>query len=201
MAPVEELVADADGVAARVARSRRVDFCSVRLGGEAQWLFDCEDQRRCAGGLADYSGLASKLRDEGIRICLLAANEGQAGRLAQLVEGLPVDEILVVCRNGEIVASASSLAALYMQTACPNARPVTAGDALSSTLIYLQSPWNEHDTAIHPFGPDDVLVLDNLHRYRAWFASLPAIVTFDLYDIGIAFFNPKLNRQHYIINF
>ncbi len=95
VAPFEELVADADGVAARVARSRRVDFCSVRLGGEAQWLFDCEDQRRCAGGLADYSGLASKLRDEGIRICLLAANEGQAGRLAQLVEGLPVDEILV----------------------------------------------------------------------------------------------------------
>lgn len=104
-------------------------------------------------------------------------------------------------RPRQIVAPASSLAVLYMQTACPNARPVAAGDALSSTLIYLQSPWNEHDMVNHPFGPDDVLVLDNLHRYRAWFATLPAIVTFDLYDIGIAFFNPKLNRQHYIINF
>ena len=47
----------------------------------------------------------------------------------------------------------------------------------------------------------DVLMTDHLSKNREWFQNLPAIVTFDLYDIGIAFFDTKYNKQHYIVNF
>lgn len=104
-------------------------------------------------------------------------------------------------RPQQIIAPAASLAARYMHAACPNVQSDACGSALSPVLVYLQSPWNESDTATFPFGPDDVLVLDDLHQHQAWFATLPATVTFDLYDIGIAFFNPRFNTQHYIINF
>ncbi|MBO7068282.1 MAG: hypothetical protein J6W52_06340 [Bacteroidaceae bacterium] len=46
-----------------------------------------------------------------------------------------------------------------------------------------------------------VLILDHLDKHREWFNGLPSVVTFDLYDIGIAFFDTKYNKQHYIINF
>lgn len=66
------------------------------------------------------------------------------------------------------------------------------------TLCYLKSPKSD----VLPYlDEESILVMDNLHRHRAWFKALPAVVTFDLYDIGIAFFNPKHNKQHYIINF
>jgi len=48
---------------------------------------------------------------------------------------------------------------------------------------------------------DSVLVIDDLHRHRQWFQDLKAVVKFDLYDLGIAFFNPKYNEQYYIVNF
>ena len=46
-----------------------------------------------------------------------------------------------------------------------------------------------------------VLVLDNLRRHRKWFAALPATVTFDLHDVGIAFFDSTKNKQQYKVNF
>ena len=101
----------------------------------------------------------------------------------------------------QIIAPDTSLAARYMQAARPQARSGSCRKMLSPTLVYLQAPWDEDDTSILPLGADDVLVLDSLHRHRAWFAALPATVTFDLYDTGIAFFDPRFSRQHYIINF
>ena len=46
-----------------------------------------------------------------------------------------------------------------------------------------------------------ILILDHLNKYNEWFNSLPSVVSFDLYDVGIAFFDTKYNKQHYIINF
>ena len=95
VAPLPELAAETESVAALLEKCRRLDFCTVDFGGGAQWNFRAEEQSRSAGGLADLSGLASELSERGIRVSLLAPNEGQARRLAQLAEGLPVDEILV----------------------------------------------------------------------------------------------------------
>ena len=104
-------------------------------------------------------------------------------------------------RPQRIIVPHSPLVARYMQAACPNVRTDDLENELSPVLMYLQKPLDESYTPLRHMGVNDVLVLDNLPRHRAWFAALPATVTFDLYDIGIAFFNPKLNEQHYIINF
>ena len=49
-----------------------------------------------------------------------------------------------------------------------------------------------------------MLVLTDIHRYRdewLWVKRNPQVtVTFDLYDIGIAFCLAKLNKQDYIVN-
>ena len=50
-----------------------------------------------------------------------------------------------------------------------------------------------------------VMVLDRLHQHRALWKricqSANATVTFDLYYCGIAFFDPKRSKRHYIVNF
>ena len=86
----------------------------------------------------------------------------------------------------------------YLQAGCKRAQLQTALKHKGKTLCLLKSP--DEDVCKY-LDEESVLVLDNLHRHKKWFATLPAIVTFDLYDIGIAFFNPKHNKQHYIINF
>lgn len=101
----------------------------------------------------------------------------------------------------QIIVPDSPLVARYLQAACPNAQVNGPEGDLSPRLVYLQTPWDEAHKPLRHMGASDVLVLDNLHRHRAWFAALPSTVTFDLYDTGIAFFNPKLNEQHYIVNF
>lgn len=50
-------------------------------------------------------------------------------------------------------------------------------------------------------SPRTVLVMDNLRQHREWFMGQPSVVSMDLYDVGIAFFDPKYKKQHYIINF
>ena len=65
-------------------------------------------------------------------------------------------------------------------------------------LLWLDEPNNEVLTHLHVHS---VLLLDNLNKNKDWFMSLPSVVTFDLYDIGIAFFDTKYNKQHYIVNF
>ena len=48
-----------------------------------------------------------------------------------------------------------------------------------------------------------VVLIDLQHNHETWqkLKNEPqTTVTFDLYDLGLAIFNPKLQRQHYIIN-
>ena len=58
-------------------------------------------------------------------------------------------------------------------------------------------------------APDKaVAVFEGIHRSRRRAAEWKAVcshpratVTFDLYDLGIVFLHPKLNSQHYLVNF
>ncbi len=102
---------------------------------------------------------------------------------------------------GRIVVAEPSVAARYMKAACNRTVYADLDRDTSPKLVFLQRPWDEMPSLIRDMGENDVLVLDNLHRYTAWFAALPATVTFDLYDVGIAFFSKKYNVQHYVINF
>lgn len=65
-------------------------------------------------------------------------------------------------------------------------------------MCLLKEPSNE---ALQHLGSKSVLLLDNLHRHRQWFQDIPSVVSFDLYDLGIAFFDTQYNKQYYIVNF
>ncbi|MBQ8968656.1 MAG: hypothetical protein IJ064_02845 [Bacteroidaceae bacterium] len=58
--------------------------------------------------------------------------------------------------------------------------------------------WQDH------VGPQTLLVVDNLpqnrHFWQTVLADSHTRVTFDLHDLGLAVFNPKLQRQDYLIN-
>lgn len=87
------------------------------------------------------------------------------------------------------------------------AMPATPPDML---LLHPQSPetsgkspsladdWHRH------INDNTLLVVLDLPRNRALWQSVRSHprtrITFDLADLGIAFFLPRLNRQHYIIN-
>lgn len=93
----------------------------------------------------------------------------------------------------------TALEALYLQAGCRTACLCSQAIAPDRTLCYLRHP----DTDVLPaLDSDSVLVLDNLHLHRQWFRDLEgSVVKFDLYDLGIAFFDPNYNRQYYIVNF
>lgn len=65
-------------------------------------------------------------------------------------------------------------------------------------LCWLDEPVEE---VLMHLDEHSVLILNHLNKHKEWFKGLPSVVTFDLYDIGIAFFNTKYNKQHYIVNF
>ncbi len=90
------------------------------------------------------------------------------------------------------------LAVRYMQAGCRQAQATTTPDGDGPTLYFLTAP----DDAILPhLREDSVVIVDDLRKHLTWFGQLPSIVTFDLYDLGIAFFDTKYNKQHYIVNF
>ena len=97
-----------------------------------------------------------------------------------------------------LLPQGTSLEAVYMKEGCPKALLGESAISQQCTMCFLKAP---DDKVLSALDEDSVLVLDNLQQYRQWFRSLPAIVRFDLYDLGIAFFNPKYNRQYYIVNF
>lgn len=86
----------------------------------------------------------------------------------------------------------------YLQAGCRTARIKCQWPEGDVSLCFLQAP---QDEALHHMGAHSVLLLDNLHRHREWFRQLPSVVSFDLYDIGIAFFDPNYNKQYYKVNF
>lgn len=86
----------------------------------------------------------------------------------------------------------------YLQRGCQHATIVRQWPAGEADMCLLPAPTDE---ALSHMGQHSVLLLDNLHLHRHWFRSLPSFVSFDLYDLGIAFFNANYNRQYYKVNF
>lgn len=86
----------------------------------------------------------------------------------------------------------------YMQNGCRRTRFLLPWPEGTVSMCILREP---DDEATRHLGEDSVLILDNLHRHRQWFRDLPARVSFDLYDIGIAFFDKHYNKQYYKVNF
>ena len=86
----------------------------------------------------------------------------------------------------------------YLQSGCRKASIQSEWPEGEVGMCLLQKPTDE---ALQHMGEHSVLLLDNLHRYRDWFRSLPSVVSFDLYDLGIAFFDKQYNKQYYVVNF
>lgn len=86
----------------------------------------------------------------------------------------------------------------YLQNGCKKADIRDCWPKGEVSLCLLRQP---EDEALLHLGGESVLLLDNLHRHRDWFRRLPSVVSFDLYDLGIAFFDKHYNRQYYKVNF
>ena len=91
----------------------------------------------------------------------------------------------------------------YLQAAVPSAR-LTDGPA---DFIFVGhevlAEWK-----LPEMPPSGMVVVEGIHHdnasRQAWQrlrSATQTIVTFDLYDYGILFFNPTLTPQHYIVNF
>ena len=112
----------------------------------------------------------------------------------------------------------------YMAAAVPTARWVTPdgmppdGTSPHSTpsplehsappdLLFVS---HEHLKPFHlpPMPPASMVIAEGIHHdsdaLAAWHRlqhDPQTVITFDLYDYGIILFGPRLNRQHYIVNF
>ncbi len=86
----------------------------------------------------------------------------------------------------------------YLQRGCRKANIQCQLPKGKVSLCLLREP---NDEALRHINEQSVLLLDNLHRHREWFRSLPSVVSFDLYDLGIAFFDKQYNKQYYKVNF
>ena len=96
-----------------------------------------------------------------------------------------------------VLPTPCSQAARYLQAGCKQAVIGEHTTGLEPALYYLNEP---ADGIVSHLKADSVLVIDHLKAHRKWFENLPYTVAFDLYDLGIAFFDPKYNRQYYIVN-
>lgn len=92
----------------------------------------------------------------------------------------------------------ASQAKAYLQAGCKKAVILSTIPSNGADMILLNKP---DDLAANKVKNGGILLLDNLHHNRKWLRNLPATLTFDLYDIGIAIYDDKLIKQHYIINF
>ena len=86
----------------------------------------------------------------------------------------------------------------YMQRGCRKANIQCQWPKGEVGMCLLYEP---SDEVLHHIGEHSVLLLNNLHHHREWFQSLPSVVSFDLYDLGIAFFDKQYNKQYYVVNF
>lgn len=86
----------------------------------------------------------------------------------------------------------------YLQAGCRHALVMAHAPACGADLIVLREP---DEQAVQMVRAGGVLILDNLQQHREWFRRLPAALTFDLYDLGVAIYEERLTKQHYIINF
>lgn len=86
----------------------------------------------------------------------------------------------------------------YVKAGCNKVHFLPLSDANQLDFCFLSAPDNR---ALEYLHQGSVLILDNLRLHRQWFLNLPSVVSYDLWDVGIAFFDTKYNKQHYIINF
>jgi len=86
----------------------------------------------------------------------------------------------------------------YLLSGCRSANIQCGWPVGEVSMCLLYEP---DDEALQHMGEHSVLLLDNLNRHREWFQGLPSVVSFDLYDLGIAFFDKQYNKQYYIVNF
>ena len=86
----------------------------------------------------------------------------------------------------------------YLQAGCKKAEIKDSIPEGQIDMCWLGEP---NEGVLSHLHEHSVLLLDNLDEHRAWFNHLPSVVSFDLYDIGIAFFDTKYNKQRYIVNF
>lgn len=115
---------------------------------------------------------------EGLHLLLRIANKLQPGTI--------------------VIPHNASRERLFLQNGCHKANILTEWPKGEVSLCLLSEP---SDEALTHLGDQSVLLLDNLHRHRSWFKSIPSVVSFDLYDFGIAFFDKNYNKQYYIVNY
>ena len=97
-----------------------------------------------------------------------------------------------------LVKGASQMLEKYLQCGSKKAMVIHQADGTKVEFCYLSSPEEE---LMKSLSQKSMLVMDNLRENLNWFKSLPYVLAFDLYDIGIAFFDPKYNKQYYKVNF
>lgn len=97
-----------------------------------------------------------------------------------------------------VVPAGASWEKRYLQSGCRKASILSEWPEGEVSLCLLSEPSSE---VLSHIGEHSVLLLDNLHHHREWFRSLPSVVSFDLYDLGIAFFDKQYNKQYYVVNF
>lgn len=97
-----------------------------------------------------------------------------------------------------LVKEANPLVERYLQSGCNKALIQHQADGSKVDFCYLSSP---EDELMKSLSQKSMLVVDNLRENLNWFKSLPYVLAFDLFDIGIALFDPKYNKQYYIVNF
>ena len=100
--------------------------------------------------------------------------------------------------NVIVCLSSSEYVAHYLAAGCRKAKIIDYVPEEPIELCWLDEP---NEAILTHLDEHSVLVLDNLDKHKKWFKNLPSVISFDLYDIGIAFFDTKYNKQNYIINF
>ena len=91
----------------------------------------------------------------------------------------------------------------YLQAGC---RKATFGESSELIRMTLDGDYRQRLAYIYNKVYDDtVLIVEGLWQNRPFWKEIKAderaVITFDLYYCGIAFFIPSRTKQHYIINF
>lgn len=90
----------------------------------------------------------------------------------------------------------------YLTSACPEAKVTQIAENKQEygdrCIIFLSKPNNE---VLKNISTGTMLLLANVNEYQEWWDKVPGVITFDLYDLGIAFFDTQYNKQNYVINF
>ncbi len=89
----------------------------------------------------------------------------------------------------------------YLRCGCRSAEFVDKMPLGIADFIYLSS---EEERVMESVGDSSMLVVDHLQKNKVFWKSVVnddrTRVTFDLFDVGIAIFNPGLQRHNYIVN-